>query len=101
MKIKTILLVILLSHCCYAFAQSNEAKSDSATTATKSKKHIYIENYIANFPYKNSEIYESIKQIALWDTTGAVPVIDPFVISFNKKPTIKTEKKAVFEIEEK
>lgn len=60
-----------------------------------------MENYIANFPYKNSDIYEVIKQTQLWDTTGTVPVIDPFVISFNKKPTIKTEKKAVFEIEEK
>ncbi len=44
------------------FAQRNTANLDSLAARPKSKKQIYIDNYIANFPYKNSDIYEVIKQ---------------------------------------
>lgn len=44
-----------------------------------------MENYIANFPYKNSDIYEVIKQTQLWDTTGTVPVISANTIAVNRQ----------------
>jgi len=101
MKTKMILLLIILSPCFLVFGQSYDVKTDSITTTAKSKKQFYIENYIANFPYKNSEIYQIIKQKNLWDTTGTVPVIDPIIISFNEKPSLKTMEKPVFEKEPK
>jgi hypothetical protein len=91
----------VLSNCCLVIAQSSDVKTDSTPTKAKSKKLVYIENYIANFPYKNSDIYEVIKQTNLWDTTGIIPVINANTISINRKPIIKTEEKAIVEIEQK
>jgi hypothetical protein len=68
----------------FAFAQNNTISQDSLATKPKTKKQIYIENYIANFPYKNTDIYEVIKQRNLWDTTGVVPVINAHTISINR-----------------
>ena len=67
-----------------ALAQSNSINTDSISAKPKTKKQIYIDNYIANFPYKNSDIYGVIKQRNLWDTTGVVPVINANTISINR-----------------
>lgn len=83
------------------FAQNNFNKTDSLASKPKSKKQIYIDNYIANFPHKNSDIYEVIKQTHLWDTTGTVPVISANTISANLKPKIYTEQKSEIKSEQK
>ena len=79
------------------FAQTITPKSASSEPTAKSKKLNYIENYIANFPYKNSDIYPVISNVSLWDTTGAVPVIDINTIMMNQKPTINGSRNSVFE----
>jgi hypothetical protein len=85
---KTTLLTLALLVYCIAFSQTK----DTANTAkSKTKKQEYIENYIANFPYKNSEIYPVICNISLWDTCGSVPVINMNTIMMNMER--KTEKK--------
>ncbi len=83
------------------FAQSNTPNPDSLDAKPKSKKQIYIDNYIANFPYKNSDIYEVIKQTHLWDTTGTVPVISPNTISANLKPKLYLDNKSEIKTEQK
>jgi hypothetical protein len=98
---KTIIVIsfLLISTTLSVFAQTNMSNQDSLTTKPKSKKQIYIDNYIANFPYKNTDIYEVIKQTNLWDTTGVVPVINVNTISVNRKP--KVAKDNNLEIEQK
>ena len=100
-NIKIFIIGLFLCQFSFVSAQSNAIKTDSTANSTKSKKQLYIENYIANFPYKNSDIYEVIKQTNLWDTTGTVPVISANTISANRKPIIKTEEKPTFELEQK
>ena len=75
---------------CSLIAQTNNTKTAINEATAKSKKIIYIENYISNFPYKNSEIYPVICNTSLWDTTGAVPVINLNTIMINMER--KTEK---------
>ncbi len=84
MKTIIVISLFLIGATSSLFAQSNSNKTDSLCTKTKSKKQIYIDNYISNFPYKNSDIYEVIKQAHLWDTTGLVPVINTNTISMNR-----------------
>ena len=81
---KTILSTLTFLICGMAISQTKESTN-------KTKKQEYIENYIANFPYKNSEIYPVISNISLWDTSGSVPVININTIMMNMER--KTEKK--------
>jgi hypothetical protein len=81
---KTILSTLTFLICGMAISQTKESTN-------KTKKQEYIENYIANFPYKNSEIYPVICNISLWDTSGSVPVININTIMMNMER--KTEKK--------
>ncbi len=76
--------VFLLCFTCNLIAQGNKLETDSTAKTNKSKKLIYIDNYIANFPNKNLDIYAVIKQIHLWDTTGVVPVISANTIMANR-----------------
>ena len=99
-NIQFFIIALVLSQSSFVSAQLNTITADSTFTI-KSKKLLYIENYIANFPYKNTDIYVVIKQTNLWDTTGVVPVISLNTISANRKPIIKTEEKPSFEIEQK
>ncbi len=81
---KTILSTLAFLICGFAISQTKE-------NTNKTKKQEYIENYIANFPYKNSEIYPVICNVSLWDTSGSVPVININTIMMNMER--KTEKK--------
>jgi hypothetical protein len=81
---KTILSTLTFLICGMAISQTKDSTN-------KTKKQEYIENYIANFPYKNSEIYPVICNISLWDTSGSVPVININTIKMNMER--KTEKK--------
>jgi hypothetical protein len=81
---KTILSTLTFLICGMAISQTKDSTN-------KTKKQEYIENYIANFPYKNSEIYPVICNISLWDTSGSVPVININTIMMNMER--KTEKK--------
>ena len=81
---KTILSILTFLICSVAISQTKDSTN-------KTKKQEYIENYIANFPYKNSEIYPVICNISLWDTSGSVPVININTIMMNMER--KTEKK--------
>ena len=81
---KTILSTLTFLICGMAISQTKDSTN-------KTKKQEYIENYIANFPYKNSEIYPVISNISLWDTSGSVPVINMNSIMMNMER--KTEKK--------
>jgi len=81
---KTILSTLTFLICCMAISQTKDSTN-------KTKKQEYIENYIANFPYKNSEIYPVICNISLWDTSGSVPLININTIMMNMER--KTEKK--------
>ncbi|MEI6524268.1 MAG: hypothetical protein WCO37_12320 [Bacteroidota bacterium] len=81
---KTILSILTFLICSVAISQTNDYTN-------KTKKQEYIESYIANFPYKNSEIYPVICNISLWDTSGSVPVININTIMMNMER--KTEKK--------
>jgi hypothetical protein len=81
---KTILSTLTFLICGMAISQTKDSTN-------KTKKQEYIENYIANFPYKNSEIYPVISNISLWDTSGSVPVININTIMMNMER--KTEKK--------
>jgi hypothetical protein len=81
---KTILSTLTFLICGMAISQTKDSTN-------KTKKQEYIENYIANFPYKNSEIYPVICIISLWDTSGSVPVININTIMMNMER--KTEKK--------
>ncbi len=81
---KTILSTLTFLICGIAISQTKDSTN-------KTKKQEYIENYIANFPYKNSEIYPVICNISLWDTSGSVPVINMNSIMMNMER--KTEKK--------
>lgn len=101
MKAILVLSSFLITTTSSLFAQNISNKTDSLSAKSKSKKQIYIENYIANFPYKNSDIYEVIKQTNLWDTTGTVPVISANTISANLKPKIYTEQKSEIKSEQK
>lgn len=94
MKAIIVISSFLISTAFSVFAQTNTSSQDSLDFKPKSKKQIYIDCYIANFPYKNSDIYEVIKQTNLWDTTGTVPVISPNTISANLKPKIYIEHKS-------
>jgi hypothetical protein len=86
--LKTILITLALLVYCIAISQTKDTVN---TAKSKTKKQEYIENYIANFPYKNSEIYPVICNISLWDTSGSVPVININTIMMNVER--KTEKK--------
>lgn len=99
MKAILVLSSFLITTTSSLFAQNISNKTDSLSAKSKSKKQIYIDNYIANFPYKNSDIYEVIKQTNLWDTTGVVPVINVNTISVNRKPIVAKDNK--LEIEQK
>jgi hypothetical protein len=81
---KTILSTLTFLICGMAISQTKDSTN-------KTKKQEYIESYIANFPYKNSEIYPVISNISLWDTSGSVPVINMNSIMMNMER--KTEKK--------
>ena len=81
---KTILSTLTFLICGMAISQTKDSTN-------KTKKQEYIENYIANFPYKNSEIYPVICNISLWDTSGSVPLININTIMMNMER--KTEKK--------
>jgi hypothetical protein len=81
---KTILSILTFLICSGAISQTKDSTN-------KTKKQEYIESYIANFPYKNSEIYPVICNISLWDTSGSVPVININTIMMNMER--KTEKK--------
>jgi hypothetical protein len=81
---KTILSTLTFLICGMAISHTKDSTN-------KTKKQEYIENYIANFPYKNSEIYPVICNISLWDTSGSVPVININTIMMNMER--KTEKK--------
>jgi hypothetical protein len=81
---KTILSTLTFLICGMAISQTKDSTN-------KTKKQEYIENYIANFPYKNSEIYPVICNISLWDTSGSVPVININTIMMNMER--KMEKK--------
>ena len=81
---KTILSTLTFLICGMAISQTKDSTN-------KTKKQEYIENYIANFPYKNSEIYPVVCNISLWDTSGSVPVININTIMMNIER--KTEKK--------
>ena len=81
---KTILSTLAFLICSMAISQTKDSTN-------KTKKQEYIENYIANFPYKNSEIYPVICNFSLWDTSGSVPVININTIMMNMER--KTEKK--------
>jgi hypothetical protein len=81
---KTILSTLTFLICGMAISQTKDSTN-------KTKKQEYIENYITNFPYKNSEIYPVICNISLWDTSGSVPVININTIMMNMER--KTEKK--------
>jgi hypothetical protein len=81
---KTILSTLIFLICGEAISQTNDYTN-------KTKKQEYIESYIANFPYKNSEIYPIICNISLWDTSSSVPVININTIMMNMER--KTEKK--------
>ncbi len=81
---KTILSTLIFLICGMAISQTKDSTN-------KTKKQEYIENYIANFPYKNSEIYPVICNISLWDTSSSVPVININTIMMNMER--KTEKK--------
>lgn len=101
MKAIIVISSFLLSTAFSVFAQRISSNSDSLDAKPKSKKQIYIDNYIANFPYKNSDIYEVIKQTNLWDTTGTVPVISANTISANLKPKIYIERQSEIKVEQK
>ncbi len=101
MKAIIVISFFLISTASIVFAQTNTSNQDSLASKPKSKKQIYIDNYIANFPYKYSDIYEVIKQTHLWDTTGAVPVISPNTISANLKPKMDIEHKSENKSEQK
>ena len=85
MKSIIVISFFLIGTASSVFAQTKTANQDSLASKPKSKKQIYIDNYIANFPYKNSDIYEVIKQTQLWDTTGTVPVISANTIAVNRQ----------------
>jgi hypothetical protein len=85
---KTALITLALLVYCISFSQTKE---NTNTAKSKTKKQEYIESYIANFPYKNSEIYPVICNFSLWDTSGSVPVINMNTIMMNMER--KTEKK--------
>lgn len=101
MKAIIVISFFLKSTAFSVFAQSNTSNPGSLEAKPKSKKQIYIENYIANFPYKNSDVYEVVKQTHLWDTTGAVPVISPNTISANLKPKIHIDQQSEIKTEQK
>lgn len=101
MKAIVFISFFLIGSTSCVFAQDNMIKQDSLAVKAKSKKQIYIDNYIANFPYKNSDIYAVIKQSHLWDTTGVAPLINVNTISVNRKPMIKIDYKPAREIERK
>jgi len=101
MKAIIVISFFLISTASSVFAQRNTFNPDSLDAKPKSKKQIYIENYIANFPYKNSDIYEVIKQTNLWDTTGTVPVISANTISANLKPKIQFYQQSEIKTEQK
>lgn len=84
MKAIIVISFFLISTASSVFAQRNKPNPDSLAVKSKSKKQIYIDNYIANFTYKNSDIYEVIKQTQLWDTTATVPVISANTIMVNR-----------------
>ena len=90
MKSNLIVLIstIVICFCTVSIAQTKDVIN---TAKPKTKKQEYIENYIANFPYKNSEIYPVICNFSLWDTSGSVPVINMNTIMMNMER--KTEKK--------
>jgi|688.fasta_scaffold824705_2 hypothetical protein len=90
MKSNLVVLIstIVIFFCTVSIAQT---KDTANTVKSKTKKQEYIENYIANFPYKNSEIYPVICNISLWDTSGSVPVININTIMMNMER--KMEKK--------
>lgn len=101
MKVIIVISFFLTSTTSSVFAQVNKVNPDSLASKPKSKKQIYIDNYIANFPYKNSDIYEVIKQTHLWDTTGIVPVINANTISANLKPKMYKEAEPEYKSEKK
>jgi len=98
---KIFLLSLILTNCSNAFAQNKQENDTTQLVISKSKKTLYIENYIANFPYKNTDIYVVIKQTNLWDTTGTVPVINANTISANLKPKIYLNNKSENKSEKK
>jgi hypothetical protein len=101
MKVIIVISFFLTSTASSVFAQTNTSNQDSLACKPKSRKQIYIDNYIANFPYKNSDIYEVIKQTNLWDTTVTVPVISANTISANLKPKLYLDNKSEIKTEQK
>jgi hypothetical protein len=101
MKAIIVISFLLISTASSVFARTNTSNQDSLASKPKSKKQIYIDNYIANFHYKNSDIYEVIKQTQLRDTTGTVPVINANTISANLKPKIYIEQQSEIKTKQK
>jgi hypothetical protein len=89
---KSFLLGFFLINACYVFGQSGHSISDSTIQISKSKKLIYIENYIERFR-SDKELYDVLKRVELWDTSGVVPVIDPITIQANRRPMEMEETK--------